>query len=216
MANLSWRVTAPGTTPRTFRWAEAAEKIREAAWPAGERADVVVIGITGPVGSGKSTLARAISECVISTDWYLPDYDLVEERFRDRPELADLDLLAKNLADLRSGNPTRAPVWSYTTHARAGAREVVPAPIVVCEGIHALHAIPRPHLDLRVFVEAPRDVRWGRWEAMERDGQKGWTVEVAREHFEKIAEPTWEMFEAEYRRHAEIVVINDGTATSRA
>ncbi len=205
-------MSVPGIQPRIIAWDKAAEHLRSDATALLARQAVVVIGITGPVGAGKSTLARAISQCVVSTDWYLPDYDLVEDLYRDRPELADLDRLAENLAELRAGKGARVPMWSFVSHSRAGLREMQPAPIVVCEGIHALHGDVRPHLDIGVFVEAPRSVRWSRWEQMERDGQKGWTVEVAREHFHAIAEPTFARYADEYRRHSGVVVVNDQDA----
>ena len=50
----------------------------------------VVIGVTGAVAAGKSTLARKLSPLVVSTDHYLPDYDLTPEPLRDVPESSDL------------------------------------------------------------------------------------------------------------------------------
>jgi uridine kinase len=172
--------------------------------PAGVR----VVGITGPVGAGKSALAARLSACVLSTDDYLPDYDRVPFRERDDPRHADFDLLAAHLACLRRGEPASVPVWSYQSHRREGTRIISPAPVVVVEGIHALYQATRELLDVKVFVEAPPEVRWERWEHLEQTGQRGWGVEAAREFFEQVAEPTFAAFEPEYRLAADCVVSN--------
>lgn len=175
---------------------------------------VVVVGITGPVGSGKSTLAQRLAResvsppLVLTTDDYLPDYDRVAPLDRDLPEHADIERLARDLALLRAGRPAQIPVWSFHTHRREGHRDVQPAPLVICEGIHALHGHALPHLDVRVFVEAPREIRWARWEAIERQGQRGFGVEKAREHFNSIAEPSFSARAAEYARSAGVIVRN--------
>ena len=113
-----------------------------------------------------------------------------------------------SLAALRAGCETKVPTWSFQTHSRTGYRTAAPATLVVVEGIHALHDEILPHLDLCVYVEAPPDVRWSRWEYLERTGQRGWGVEVAREFFHTVAEPTFEKFLAVYRARAHFVVQN--------
>jgi uridine kinase len=209
--------------PITVGWEEAAERLLAAAAeircrrtrvfdpasedPPGSRHSIV-IGVTGPVGSGKSLLASRLSACVVSTDDYLPDYDRVEPDQRDLPEHADLDQLAADLSSLRAGLPTPIPIWSFQSHRREGRRSVVPTDVIVCEGLHAVHARVRARLDLAVFVDSPRSVRWSRWEAIERAGLRGWGVEKAREHFDLVAEPTFSRFEREYRAAADVIVMN--------
>ncbi len=170
---------------------------------------VQVIGITGPVGAGKSLLAAALSGCILSTDDYLPDYELVPEPERDEPRHADFTRLASNILELRQGRHTLAPVWSFQTHRREGDRRIMPHPLVVVEGIHALHDDVVAHLDLAIFVEAPTGVRWERWAHLESCGQRGWGVEKARVFFENVAEPTFNKYERLYRERAGIVVVND-------
>jgi uridine kinase len=169
---------------------------------------VVVVGITGRVGAGKSTLAARLTPCVIATDNYLPDYESIPYHERDQPHHADVERLARDLAALRRREPIQAPVWSHHTHRREGYRQLAPADVVACEGIHALHGPVAALLDLKVFVDAPRDVRWSRWETLELTGQRGWGVEKARQYFEHVAEPTFAAAEDQYRDRADIVVIN--------
>lgn len=173
---------------------------------------VGVIGITGPVGAGKSHLSsilRGGGGIHLATDDYLPDYDKVAYEDRDDPERADSAALIANLRDLRAGRSTSVPRWSFQTHSRIGYRDVSPTGLILVEGIHALHERLLPHLDICVFVEAPSDVRWKRWEYLETTGQRGWGVEVARQFFEAVAEPTFEKYAPVYRSRAHFIVRNE-------
>lgn len=172
-----------------------------------------VVGITGPVGSGKSTLARmivdALGACLLPTDAYLPDYTTVPELERDLPEHADLDLLARNLDDLRTRRRTHVPVWSFHTHKRESLRELIlDGDLIVVEGIHALDARVIHAIDIRVLVDAPSEVRWARWEQIESSGERGWGVDLARDHFQRVAEPTFHNRIDHLRRVADLVVWN--------
>ena len=174
-----------------------------------------VVGITGPAGAGKSTLASSLAEqtggIVISTDDYLPDYEGLAIDVRDLPEHADLGLLSEHLHRLRAGGSVDMPTWSFHEHRRTGSRRVGPATgPIVCEGLFALHDLLRRAVDVRVYVEADRVTRWGRWEAIERRGERGMGVEPARRFFYDVAEPTFERFAPEYRASADVVVLNDG------
>lgn len=198
--------------PVLVSWSDAPQRLADAVRArAGDRA-VTLVGITGPVGAGKSTLARALAGTVIATDDYLPDYAEVPFLERDDPRRADLPLLAEHLRALREGRSAEVPVWSFFTHRRESSRIVMPAPLIVVEGIHALDPMVRSGLDLAVFVEASREARWSRLEARERAGERGWTVDHLREHFEAVAEPSFARFEAVYRAGADVIVHNDPSA----
>ncbi len=169
----------------------------------------VLVGVTGPVGSGKSSLARRLGGVTLRTDDYLPDYKGLPERERDLPERADLARLADNLASLRAGRAALAPVWCFHEHRRIGERTIDAGELIVCEGIHALHASLVEHYEIRVFVDAPRGVRWERWRAIEQQNQRGWGVERARAFFENVAEPTFGERAPGYRAAAHVIVVND-------
>jgi uridine kinase len=168
----------------------------------------VVVGITGPVGAGKSTLAARLSDCIISTDHYLPDYEATPEHERDLPERSDLARLLADLRSLRAGQPTRIPQWSFYTHSRIGELEVHPIDLIVVEGLHALHDTHAPGLDIRIYIDAPPNVRWSRWEHLALTGQRGWGVEETRTFFHTVAEPTFNARAAAYRAGAHLIVSN--------
>ncbi|HZW08876.1 MAG TPA: hypothetical protein VFF69_03150 [Phycisphaerales bacterium] len=201
-----------GRTQVEISWDEAPALIEAAAnrLRAGPGRPVVV-GVTGPVGSGKSTLASRLGGAGVSTDWYLPDYDALPEHERDEPRHASLDLLAAHLAALRRAEAIDAPQWSFHSHRREGRRRVEPAPLVVCEGLFALHREVRPLIDVGVYVDAPAALRWRRWAAQERAGARGWGVERARAYFERVAEPTFDKSASEYRGRAAFIVANRGS-----
>lgn len=200
--------------PNPIPWPSAAEHI--AGLVAGSAAGRgTVVGITGPAGAGKSTLAGLVMDLVggvvISTDEYLPDYDLVAEADRDLPQHADLPLLAEHLRLLRSGEAAGVPVWSFHAHKRVDSRLVEPPPsgVVIVEGLFALHASLGDAVDLRVFVEADPSVRWARWEAIEERGERGMGVEAAHDFFHSIADPTYARFAPAYRAAADLIVTNN-------
>ncbi len=193
-------------TPRTIIFADATEAILEVVRARGQR---TVIGVTGAVAAGKSTLARTLSECVVSTDNYLPDYHATAEHLRDLPESSDLERLARDLAALRSGCGTNIPLWTFAEHRRIGEQRVETADVVVVEGLHALHALPRQHIDIAVFVEASQPTRWQRAVSREQAGDRPWPIEYLEKFFHSVAEPTFALHADGYRRAAHFVVIND-------
>ncbi len=198
----------PAPTPIPFSAAHSAIRAALAALP--PSSPTRTIGITGPVGSGKSTLARALEAPIVPSDHYLPDYTLVSYLDRDDPAFADLPLLAQHLTLLRRGQSARIPIWSFHTHRREGTTLIDPAPLIICEGIHALHPTIRPHLDLAIYVDAPANTRWARWENLERTGQRGWGIDHAHQHFNEVAEPTFNRWANQYQATADILVVNAG------
>jgi len=218
----------PPNHPQTVNWPQAPATILALA--AHQTIPRPVIGITGPVGAGKSTLAQKLAEAfpspapaqptkggrlpaahsptlIIPTDHYLPDYHTIAQSQRDNPDQSDLEALADHLALLKVGKPAHIPIWSFHTHRRTGTHQVEPASLIIIEGIHALNE--RLELDIAVFIDAPPDTRWQRWEHLERTGQRGWGVEKAREHFHQIAEPAFTRHAPAYKARANILVIND-------
>lgn len=117
------------------------------------------VGIGGRGGSGKSTLAAAIADAqVVGTDefWDGEGFELTRLR-------------AEVFEPLLAGRTARFASWDWEARRARGRRAVEPAGIVVVEGVCALHRLFRDDYDLRVWVEAPYEVRLARGVA--RDGE---------------------------------------------
>jgi uridine kinase len=120
---------------------------------------VVLVGVGGHGAAGKSTLARLI-----------PDSQLVSiDAFWDGERFALERVRREVVEPLRVGLAARYEAWDWAGQRPAGVREVEPSGVVVVAGVCALHVLLRDAYDVRVWVEAPRDVRLAR--AVARDGK---------------------------------------------
>ena len=158
---------------------------------------MTLMGIGGCGGAGKSTLARRVAEEwpgteVVATDafWDGSSFDLG----RLRTEV--LDPLLANAA-------VTFDEWDWASKTRRPARAVRPEGLVVIEGVCALHQMFRDDLDIRLWVDAPREVRLERGVA--RDG------EASRQQWETV----WMPNEAAYIERDDPItcahIVIDGT-----
>lgn len=182
-----------------------------------------VVGIAGGTGAGKTTLARRLRDAApagavahLALDDYYRDLsdlplDARGARDFDRPEALDLEHLVADLEALRAGRAADVPVYDFRTHARVRdrVRRVEPTPLVVVEGILLLaDARVRERLDLRVFVDAPADVRLAR--RLRRDvAERGRTPESVLAQYDASVRPAHEALVAPSRAHAHLVVPGD-------
>ncbi|GAB5495353.1 MAG: hypothetical protein Phyf2KO_04330 [Phycisphaerales bacterium] len=171
----------------------------------------LVLAVGGPVGSGKSTLATKLGGTVITTDDYLPDYEKTEYELRDEPASSDLPRLAEDLLKLKETGRGDIPRWCFREHRRVETRVIEAGELIICEGLFALHPQIASVIDIRVLVRADRDVRWDRWEKIEEAGERGWGVERARDHFKRVADPTYEKHAHLYERDLDYIVLNNTT-----
>ena len=130
----------------------------------------VVVGIDGCGGAGKSTLAAAIvarlpGSAVVHTD----DFASWDNPTDWWPRLRE-----QVLEPLAQGRPGRYQRYDWDARCLAEWHDVE-APIVIVEGVTATRIEFRPYLALRIWVEAPRELRLQR--GLERDGP--------------MAEPLW-------------------------
>ena len=181
-----------------------------------------IIGIAGGTGSGKSTLVRNLSAyfgdraAVISYDDYYRSRDdlTLEERAAvnyDEPAAFETDLLVRHLRELKQGNAVEIPVYDFTVHNRSNqVRSVIPGPVIILEGILLLSVEElRSELDLKVFVDADADVRFGR--RVKRDVRKrGRTIESVLEQYQTTVKPMHDRYVEPSKKCADVIIPGGG------
>lgn len=177
-----------------------------------------IIGIAGGSGSGKSTFAKRIMEAypndvsMISCDnYYLPHDDLtIEERAHinyDAPEALELDLMARHLTMLRSGEAVTCPVYDFTRHTRSDKTvEITPRPIILIDGILILHdATLRDCMDLKIYVETDADERILR-RARRDITERGRDLDSVIEQYLTTVKPMHNAYVSPTKRFADIIL----------
>ena len=174
------------------------------------------IGVAGLSGSGKTALARKLAphldaEVITLDAYYHPQSHLsLEDRAHlnfDHPDALDWTLLASHLASLARGESIDEPLYLFDRHTRAeSTRRIHPQPIVIVEGILALHhAGVREHLGLAVFVTTRDEVCLRR--RLERDiAERGRTRESVLEQYSRTVWPMAVEYVLPSRQHATLVV----------
>lgn len=168
----------------------------------------MIVGLAGGTGSGKSAIARSlvarVGGCVIDIDSYYQD------RSYDDPASIDVGQLVAQLEQLTRGEAVRKPVYSFESHAQTGVEVVAPARLVLVEGLFTLWWEElRAWLDVKVFVDAPPDVRLIR--RIRRDtAERGRTLEQVLQQYAGTVRVGHERYVEPTRAHADLVVTNDG------
>ena len=184
------------------------------------RGQVLVIGLAGGTGSGKTTLAHSLAACqggcVIQLDSYYLDRSalLPEERAvlnYDEPAAIEIGLLLDHLGRLAAGQPVRKPRYSFQSHCRVGEEVVSPASLILVDGLFSLWWEElRGLLDVKVYVDAPADLRLAR--RIRRDvTERGRQVESVLAQYLTTVRPMHERYVEPTKAHADLVVVNDGT-----
>ncbi len=170
-----------------------------------------IVVIAGGTASGKTTAARTVSARLgalrIEHDRYYKDVAQPRGHNYDHPHALDTDRLVDDLSRLREGKPAGLPVYDFPTHRRRPEVEtVLPSPIILVEGILTL-ADPRIRdlSDLRVFVDAPADIRLVR--RIRRDVvERGRDVAGVLEQYLATVRPMHEAYVAPSVAHAHLVL----------
>jgi uridine kinase len=183
----------------------------------------LVIGIAGGTGSGKTTvahkLASAIPEgrCVsIDHDSYYRDQGALPPDERDRvnydhPSSLESTLLADHLRRLRAGETVELPIYDFHTHTRrVQTRRVVPAPVILVEGILVfVEAAVREQLDIKIFVDTDADIRLMR--RIRRDlEQRGRTFASVRDQYYATVRPMHLEYVEPSKRWADLIMPEGG------
>ena len=177
------------------------------------------IGFSGGSGSGKTTLAAAIHErlgihrsAVLSLDAYYKDLSHLplEERAAvnfDHPDALDVQLLTQQIRQLRRGHAVEVPCYDFTAHTRRPETVTLqPKAVMLVEGILLLALEPiRSLLDLKVFVDAPADIRFIR--RLLRDIQeRGRTVDLCIQQYYATTRPMHFAWVEPSKAFADVVV----------
>lgn len=135
-----------------------------------------IIGIDGCGGAGKSTVAKRLAGRLQAQLIQTDDFAAWDNALDWAPRL-----LAQVLKPLNANTAGRYQRYDWGTKALAGWHDVPVQPVVVLEGVSATRAAFRPMLALRIFVDAPKDLRLAR--GLARDGAdalplwEGWQAE---------------------------------------
>lgn len=180
-------------------------------------ADVVLLA--GVSCSGKTTLARRLATGLDAAyisidDYYRPFASLsLEDRKRidfDAPEAIDVELLVDHVRRLKAAETIHKPLYDAASYARLrGTEPVYPNPLVVIEGLFALHwtALVR-EATLRVFVETCLETCRARRVA--RDvGTYGRTLAESSNRYERHVVPSQSRYVIPSRANSDLVVRGD-------
>ena len=176
-----------------------------------------IIGIAGGTGAGKSTLARALqtefgASCqILVCDNY---YKSVPVRSKtpwlyfnfDNPDSLDLAWFAKNLFELKAGQPTIAPVYDFKTHTRApNTVTLSPCPIIIAEGILLFHLETiRKICDYKIYVDLDESERFRR--RLARDiRERGRTEESVLGQYKTSVKPMHDLYVEPTKTYADEV-----------
>ena len=183
----------------------------------------IIVGIAGGTGSGKSTLANSIKNAfgekaiLMCHDNYYKSNDHLEfeERTKinyDHPDAYDIDLLTKQINDLKNDIAIDKPVYDFVIHNRS--KEIIehmePSNIVIIEGILTL-AIKeiRDLCDIKLYVDTPDDIRFIR--RVKRDmNERGRTLESVVNQYLETVRPMHLTFVEPSKRYADIIVPEGG------
>jgi len=180
----------------------------------------VVLGIAGCSGSGKTTLAlelaRTLDGVHFSLDNYyldlahLPPPERAKQNFDD-PALIESPLLAAHISALSRGLAIERPLYDFATYTRMRGKteKVRPGPVLLVEGLFALHyAALLPLYQLRVYVDTPDELCFER--RMKRDmEERGRSAESVRRQYEATVRPSGIKYVRPSAVHADLTV--DGT-----
>jgi uridine kinase len=187
-----------------------------------------IVAVAGGSGSGKTTLARSIlraageHECVIlaQDSYYFDqsqnfDHDGGSVNF-DHPNAIDFDLLAANLADLKSGVSVSTPIYDFKTHSRSQTiTTVTPRPLILVDGILMLsQAKLLPLFDESIFIQVDEATRFSR--RMARDvRERGRTPEGVKEQFLNQVKPMHDQYVEPSRAHSSLLVVNQNITVQK-
>ena len=180
---------------------------------------MTIIGIAGGTGSGKTTVVKRIIEAipdhcatVVPLDSYYNETTGMTDEERqainfDHPDAFDWKLLIDHIHQLKAGHAVEQPTYSYVLSNRLPETiHVEPKPVIIIEGIMTLiNKRMRDMMDLKIFVDTDDDVRLIR--NIRRDVvERGRTVEMVLDRYEKVLKPMHEQFIEPTKKFADLII----------
>jgi uridine kinase len=148
------------TTLRSY--VELADQVRAAA----VTAPIRLVGVDGCCGAGKSTFAARLAHAA-SEEWQVVHTD--DFASHDVPMQWWPSMLSDVIEPLAAGRGARFRRYDWLRREFSTVTTIEPADVVVIEGVGATRKAWRERLALRIWIDAPRDVRLAR--GIERDGE---------------------------------------------
>ena len=180
---------------------------------------MTIIGIAGGTGSGKTTVVKRIIEAipdhcatVVPLDSYYNETTGMTDEERqainfDHPDAFDWKLLIDHIHQLKAGHAVEQPTYSYVlSNHLPETIHVEPKPVIIIEGIMTLiNKRMRDMMDLKIFVDTDDDVRLIR--NIRRDVvERGRTVEMVLDRYEKVLKPMHEQFIEPTKKFADLII----------
>lgn len=181
-----------------------------------------LVGITGGSGSGKTTFIHSLlntmpagSVTLLSQDNY---YKSIEHQSQDEnrvenfdiPSSLDLEKFYQDVLQLRDGKSLEIVEYTFNSaDAVAKTFHIPPAPIVLLEGIYALHdPVLNELIDLKVFIDAEEHHRRNR--RIQRDAvERGYDQDDVEYRLSRHHQPAFEQYILPHRGKADVVIPNN-------
>ncbi len=175
----------------------------------------VMVGVGGGSCAGKTTVCTAIREGiagsgVLGMDGYYRSRrlgpDPAEVNY-DEPDALDLQLLKYHLKCLRAGSGFHKPVYDFRDHVRTGTKWFDPRPVVILDGVFALHSNLEGWLDFGIFVDCDDAERLRR--RLLRDvAERGRSASGVIRQYDATVRPMFRQHVEATRSRADLVVWN--------
>lgn len=181
-----------------------------------------LVGITGGSGSGKTTFINSLlplmpvgSIALLSQDNYYKSIDQQTqddnriENF-DIPSSLDLDKFRHDVLRLRDGETLEIREYTFNSaDVEPKIFRIPSAPIILLEGIYALHdEALNPLIDLKIFIDADEHRR--RQRRIQRDAvERGYDQDDVEYRLSRHHQPAFEQFILPHRSTADVVIPNN-------
>lgn len=180
--------------------------------------DTRTLFIGGGSCSGKTVLARKLSEGLNSRgkdnivmamdDFYVGEREMGLKGITgnyDHPSAIDFPGLRNTLERLIAGEEATKPVYDFVSHERTGYELIRSKPLIILEGLYALHHWVSGFGDMRLFIECDARIMLKR--RLRRDRiERGREARGIRDYFMRVALPMFKKFVSPTYRQAHIVI----------